>query len=78
VTILFASGQDGRATGPGQPKSSAETLLHVVAAERPGVGAVLHTHSVWGTLLSDWFRGRVAFPSKAMRCSRDWMVNSDP
>jgi methylthioribulose-1-phosphate dehydratase len=38
-----------------QPKSSAETMLHVVLAEEPEVGSVLHTHSVWGTLLSDLF-----------------------
>jgi methylthioribulose-1-phosphate dehydratase len=38
-----------------QPKSSAETLLHCVAAEQPNVGAVLHTHSVWSTVLSDRF-----------------------
>lgn len=37
-------------TQPGRP--SAETMLHVVAAKH-GAGAVLHTHSVWGTLLSD-------------------------
>lgn len=36
-----------------QPKSSAETLLHVVLAKHAGAGAILHTHSVWGTLLSD-------------------------
>ena len=34
-------------------RPSAEALLHVAAARRPGVGAVLHTHSVWSTLLSD-------------------------
>lgn len=45
----------GQPTVAGQPKSSAETLLHVVAAEQPGVGAVLHTHSVWCTVLSDLF-----------------------
>ena len=39
----------------GQPKSSAETLLHVEAVRAPDVGAVLHTHSVWATLLSDHF-----------------------
>ncbi|MFN7812476.1 MAG: methylthioribulose 1-phosphate dehydratase [Planctomycetia bacterium] len=34
-------------------RSSAETLLHCMIAELlPGVGAVLHTHSVWATLLS--------------------------
>ena len=34
-------------------KPSAETLLHVVAAKQPGVGSILHTHSVWSTTLSD-------------------------
>lgn len=34
-------------------KPSAETLLHIVLAELPETGAVLHTHSVWATLLSD-------------------------
>jgi methylthioribulose-1-phosphate dehydratase len=47
--------ESGRPTCDGQPKSSAETLLHVVAAQQPGVGAVLHTHSVWSTVLSDHF-----------------------
>lgn len=46
---------EGKSTTASQPKSSAETLLHVVAAQQPNVGAVLHTHSVWGTLLSDHF-----------------------
>jgi methylthioribulose-1-phosphate dehydratase len=54
-------GRDGKPTSSSQPKSSAETLLHVVAAEQPGVGAVLHTHSVWGTLLSDHFFGQGGF-----------------
>jgi len=34
-------------------KASAETLLHVEIARRRGAGAVLHTHSVWSTMLSD-------------------------
>jgi methylthioribulose-1-phosphate dehydratase len=34
-------------------RSSAETLLHCTIAELvPSVGAVLHTHSPWGTILS--------------------------
>jgi methylthioribulose-1-phosphate dehydratase len=68
--LLTASGKDkgrltradfvrvnasGKPACDGQPKSSAETLLHVVAAEQPGVGAVLHTHSIWSTILSDFF-----------------------
>jgi len=43
----------GQAVSAGEGKPSAETLLHVVAAQQPGVGAVLHTHSVWATILSD-------------------------
>ncbi len=47
---------EGRATTDGQPKSSAETMLHVVIAQQdPTVGAILHTHSVWATVLSDLF-----------------------
>ncbi len=47
----------GRPISPAEPKPSAETLLHTVLAQEPGVGAVLHTHSVWGTLLSQkYFR----------------------
>ncbi|MFT7632506.1 MAG: methylthioribulose-1-phosphate dehydratase [Mariniblastus sp.] len=49
------TGPDGAPIEPDQPKSSAETMLHVVLAEQPDVGSVLHTHSVWGTLLSDHF-----------------------
>jgi methylthioribulose-1-phosphate dehydratase len=45
-------GAEGRPVEPGAPSSSAETMLHVVLAEQPGVGAVLHTHSVAATVLS--------------------------
>jgi methylthioribulose-1-phosphate dehydratase len=66
--LLTASGKDkgrltpadfvvvddsGKAIDPKHPKPSAETLLHVVAAQHAGAGSVLHTHSVWSTLLSD-------------------------
>ncbi|MBC7852924.1 MAG: methylthioribulose 1-phosphate dehydratase [Pirellulaceae bacterium] len=53
--------QQGKPATGGQPKSSAETLLHVVAASQPGVGAVLHTHSVWTTVLSDLFSAQGGF-----------------
>ena len=39
----------------GQAKSSAETMLHCSAALHRHAGAVLHTHSIWGTVLSDHF-----------------------
>jgi methylthioribulose-1-phosphate dehydratase len=54
-------GSNGRPTIEGQPKSSAETLLHVVAANQPEVGAVLHTHSIWSTLLSDFYHPQGGF-----------------
>ena len=39
-------------------KPSAETLLHVEVARRRGAGAVLHTHSVWSTILSELWAGK--------------------
>jgi methylthioribulose-1-phosphate dehydratase len=36
---------------------SAETLLHCVIARERGAGAVLHTHSVWSTVLSEVHAG---------------------
>lgn len=47
--------EGGLVTTPDQPKSSAETLLHCMAVSRCGAGAVLHTHSVWATTLSQHF-----------------------
>jgi len=45
-------GEDGvLVSGTGRP--SAETLLHVEIVRRRGACAVLHTHSVWATILSD-------------------------
>jgi methylthioribulose-1-phosphate dehydratase len=42
-----------RIAGSGQP--SAETLLHLAVIRARGAGAVLHTHSVWSTILSGAF-----------------------
>jgi methylthioribulose-1-phosphate dehydratase len=43
----------GAVTGPRTGKASAETRLHVEVVRARGAGAVLHTHSMWSTLLSD-------------------------
>lgn len=51
-------GADGAPVEPGAAKSSAETMLHVVLAQQPGVGAVLHTHSVAGTVLTRLLKDR--------------------
>src|SRR5262249_17676754 len=42
----------GTAVDPRDAKSSAETLIHTTLYELKGVNAVLHTHSVAGTILS--------------------------
>ncbi len=43
----------GRVIDGSDRRSSAETLLHCTIAELvPSAGAVLHTHSPWGTILS--------------------------
>ncbi len=45
--------ENGQAIEAGSARPSAETLLHLVIAKQPGVGAVLHTHSVFATVLSE-------------------------
>lgn len=42
----------GAVVGRSRSAPSAETLLHLAIVQRFGAGAVLHTHSVWGTILS--------------------------
>jgi len=52
---LVAIDSTGHTLDDEAPRPSAEALLHVVVAEQPNVGAVLHTHSVWATLLSEQY-----------------------
>lgn len=40
----------------GKGRASAETFLHLTIAEETGAGAILHTHSQAGTLLSQHYR----------------------
>lgn len=42
-------------------KPSAETLLHLEVVRSTGAAAVLHTHSVWTTVLSDFHHRRGGF-----------------
>jgi methylthioribulose-1-phosphate dehydratase len=54
--------ENGRVlSGGGQGKPSAETLLHLAIAGELQAGAVLHTHSVWSTILSDYHMGSGGF-----------------
>ena len=45
--------EHGAVVGRKAGRPSAETLLHIEIARRRAAGAVLHTHSVWTTVLSD-------------------------
>jgi methylthioribulose-1-phosphate dehydratase len=53
----------------GSGKASAETLLHLALVEAAGAGAVLHSHSVFGTVLSQHFAaaGAVTFSGYEMQ-----------
>lgn len=45
--------QNAQVVGQNGGKPSDESLLHIRIAKERGAGAVLHTHSVWNTILSD-------------------------
>lgn len=44
---------DGNPAGAASGSPSAETKLHLTLAARTRAGAVFHTHSIWGTLVSE-------------------------
>jgi methylthioribulose-1-phosphate dehydratase len=52
---ILQVGADGRAIGKGTRRPSAEALLHTTVVRTRGAGAVLHTHSVWSTMLSELY-----------------------
>ena len=52
--FVLLDGQGTQLDNSGQ-QPSAEAGLHLLLARLPEVGCVLHTHSVWGTLLSDLY-----------------------
>jgi methylthioribulose-1-phosphate dehydratase len=58
---ILRVGADGKTLEGSIGKPSAETLLHVAVARTLGANAVLHTHSVWSTVLSDFHVGRAGF-----------------
>ena len=55
---ILEVGEDGTSIGSTAGVPSAETRLHLeIVAKRPAV-AVMHTHSIWSTLLSDRLAAR--------------------
>jgi methylthioribulose-1-phosphate dehydratase len=68
VNDILEVGSEGNAIGPMAGLPSAETRLHLeIIGARPAA-AVLHTHSIWSTLLSDRYatRGGVAIQGYEM------------
>ncbi|PWT73420.1 MAG: methylthioribulose 1-phosphate dehydratase [Proteobacteria bacterium] len=59
---LLETDLEGRVVS-GHKKPSAETALHlVIYRDRPEMGAILHVHSIWNTLLSAHFAGNGYVP----------------
>jgi methylthioribulose-1-phosphate dehydratase len=50
---ILECNERGHVVGRKSGKPSAETLLHIEIARRRRAGAILHTHSVWSTMLSE-------------------------
>lgn len=59
---LFLEIDDEARVVRGKGKPSAETGLHLAIVRTRGARAVLHTHSLWSTLLSDAFAAEEAVP----------------
>ena len=55
---LLLVGEHGEPLDGAAGKPSAETALHLAVREASGASAILHTHSVWNTLLGEHFLPR--------------------
>jgi|SRR5215210_7163643 len=62
--IVEIDGNGRVLSGSGQP--SAESSLHLAIVRACGAGAVLHTHSIWSTLISEAAEGGVAIEGYEM------------
>ena len=65
---LLSIDENARILGQQGGKPSDESLLHIRIVKERGAGAVLHTHSIWNTILSDLYAPIAASRSKATRC----------
>jgi methylthioribulose-1-phosphate dehydratase len=52
---LLSIDENARVVSGHSGKPSDETLLHLRIVKERGAGAVLHTHSIWNTILSDLY-----------------------
>ena len=54
----------------GEGRASAETTLHIEIIKKLKCSAVLHTHSIYATVLSDYFEKQAAIRLEGWKCSR--------
>src|SRR5215207_2944395 len=52
---LLSIDENARIVSRHMGKPSDESLLHIRIVKARGAGAVLHTHSIWNTILSDLY-----------------------
>jgi methylthioribulose-1-phosphate dehydratase len=52
---LLSIDENARIVSDHRGKPSDESLLHIRIVKERGAGAVLHTHSIWNTILSDLY-----------------------
>ena len=55
IDQILEMDERGATIGAVDARASAEALLHLEIVRMRGAGAVLHTHSIWSTLLSERF-----------------------
>jgi methylthioribulose-1-phosphate dehydratase len=55
LAVGASGGPVGKSGNRSGLRPSAETALHVAVVQSQGAGAVLHTHSVWSTMLSELY-----------------------
>jgi methylthioribulose-1-phosphate dehydratase len=73
--IVEIDGHGRVVTGSGSP--SAESSLHLAIARARGAGAVLHTHSIWSTIISEAAEQGVAIEGYEMLKGLDGVTTHD-
>ena len=67
-----------RRSAAGEARVSAEALLHVEVVRARGAGAVLHTHSIWTTILSERHAAAGALCHRGLRDAQGTRRGSHP
>jgi methylthioribulose-1-phosphate dehydratase len=73
--IVEIDGHGRVVTGSGRP--SAESSLHLAIARARSAGAVLHTHSIWSTIISESVEDGVAIEGYEMLKGLDGVATHD-